>query len=53
MSAWSFLSDDVVDRFVRDLGADLASGAWDAKYGSFRELQSFDVGLRLVIGRRA
>ncbi len=53
MSAWSFLDDAIVDRFVHDLSADLASGAWDATYGSFRSLQSFDVGLRLVIGRRA
>ncbi len=53
MSAWSFLDQSVVDRFVHDLSADLASGAWDARYGSFRTLESFDVGMRLVIGRRA
>jgi SAM-dependent methyltransferase len=52
MSAWSFLEPHVVDRFVRDLGADLESGAWDTKYGSFRQLDTFDVGMRLVIGRR-
>ncbi len=53
MSAWSFLEPGVVERFVHDLSADLESGAWDEKYGSFRELESFDVGMRLVIGRRA
>jgi hypothetical protein len=53
MSAWSFLDDDVVDRFVRDLSADLASGAWDERYGHYRELETFDVGMRLVIGRPA
>jgi len=53
MSAWSFLDDGVVDRFVAALSTDLESGAWDARYGSFRELETFDVGMRLVIGRRA
>jgi SAM-dependent methyltransferase len=51
MSAWSFVPADVVARFERDLGADLASGDWDAKYGAFRELPEWDGGLRLVIGR--
>lgn len=53
MSAWSFLDAAVVERFERELSADLESGAWDARYGAFRELESFDVGMRLVIGRRA
>lgn len=52
MSAWSFVSDAVVNRFVRDLSADLESGEWDARYGHYRELETFDVGMRLVIGRR-
>lgn len=53
MSAWSFVEDDVVERFVERLGADLASGAWDEQYGAFRDLAEFDGGLRLVVGRRA
>ena len=53
MSAWSFLDDAVVERFVTSLSADLESGAWDSRYGHYRELDTFDVGLRLVIGRRA
>ena len=53
MSAWSFVPDDVVARFEAELAADLESGAWDEKYGHFRELAEFDGGLRLVIGRRA
>lgn len=52
MSAWSFVPPEVVARFEADLTADLSSGAWDEKYGAFRELESFDGGLRLVIGRR-
>lgn len=51
MSAWSFVDDAVVARFERELSADLESGAWDARYGAFRELPFFDGGLRLVIGR--
>jgi len=50
MSAWSFVDDAVVERFVTALGADLASGQWDAKYGSFRDLEYFDGGMRLVVG---
>ena len=51
MSAWSFLADDVVKRYERELGDDLESGAWDEKWGSFRELASFDGGLRLVVAQ--
>jgi hypothetical protein len=49
MSAWSFLADDIVDRYVRELSTDLDSGAWDARWGRFRSLPEFDVGLRLVV----
>jgi SAM-dependent methyltransferase len=51
MSAWSFLTPEVVSRYERELGDDLASGAWDERWGSFRTLASFDAGLRLVIGQ--
>lgn len=52
MSAWSFLDEAVVERFERQLGDDLESGAFDANWGRFRELEEFDGGLRIVIGRR-
>lgn len=51
MSAWSFVPPEVHERYVRELGADLASGAWDARWGRFRELPEFDGGLRLVVAR--
>ena len=51
MSAWSFVPDDVVARFERELFSDLESGQWDARYGEFRSLAEFDAGLRIVIGR--
>jgi SAM-dependent methyltransferase len=50
-SAWSFVGDDIQDRFVRNLSADLASGLWDERYGGLRTQPTFDGGLRLVIGR--
>ena len=40
----------VVERVVRAVERDLASGAWDARYGHLRELASYDAGLRLVVG---
>jgi SAM-dependent methyltransferase len=52
MSAWSFLDPTVVDRYVRELSADLASGVWDAEWGRFRHLEEFDAGLRLIVARR-
>jgi SAM-dependent methyltransferase len=51
MSAWSFLDPAVIERYERELGADLASGAWDAEWGAFRTLSAFDGGLRLVVAR--
>jgi hypothetical protein len=51
MSAWSFLEPEVVERYERELGADLASGAWDAAWGAFRSMADFDGGLRLVVSR--
>jgi SAM-dependent methyltransferase len=51
MSAWSFLDDEVVQRYVRDLGADLESGAWDERWGRFRSMAEFDGGLRLVVAQ--
>ena len=50
-SAWSFVGDEIQERFVRDLSADLASGAWDERYGALRSTPTFDGGLRLIIGR--
>jgi len=49
-SAWSFVDPGVVEAFERRLAADLESGEWDRRYGRFRDLASFDVGMRLVIG---
>lgn len=50
-SGWSFVAPEVVARFEADLRADLASGAWDRRYGALRSQSSFDGPLRLIIGR--
>ena len=48
-SAWSFLPPDVEERIVRTLGADLASGRWEAKYGHLRARAAIACQLRLVV----
>ena len=50
-SAWSFVSDTDIARFERRLRADLASGAWDDRFGHLRTQPSYAGALRLVIGR--
>jgi SAM-dependent methyltransferase len=52
-SAWTFVGAEVDARFVRELGADLESGAWDEKYGYLRGRSEFDGALRLVVARPA
>jgi hypothetical protein len=39
----------VVERVVNAVRADLASGAWDAKHGHLRGLDTYDSGLRLLV----
>ena len=41
-----------VTRGLEMLQADLESGEWDRRYGYLRDLDSFDCGLRLVVGQR-
>lgn len=48
-SSWSFVATDGVARFERALRADLASGAWDARWGALRTTPAYDGSLRLVI----
>jgi hypothetical protein len=50
-SAWSFVGDDIEQRFVRDLSRDLDEGAWDEKYGYLRTTLTYDAALRLVVSR--
>ena len=48
-SGFARMDPAVVERVVRDVKRDLASGAWDAANGALRELESYDAGLRLVV----
>lgn len=48
-SAWGFVGEEAQARFVRTLAADLASGAWDDTYGSWRQLPAFEGSLRLLV----
>jgi SAM-dependent methyltransferase len=50
-SAWSFVDRSVEDRFVARLGEDLASGAWDERHGTLRQLPAFEGSLRLIVSR--
>lgn len=50
-SGFARMAPAVVERVVGAVGADLASGAWDARHGHVRRLERYDAGLRLVVGR--
>jgi SAM-dependent methyltransferase len=49
-SAWGFVAPAAQERAVARLADDLASGAWDARYGALRTQPAFDGSLRLVVG---
>ena len=49
MSIWSRLGPDIERRVVRSLGDDLASGRWAARNRDLLELDTADVGLRLLV----
>jgi SAM-dependent methyltransferase len=48
-SAWGFIERQVEERAVERLRDDLASGAWDARYGQLRTRAEFAGSLRLVV----
>lgn len=50
-SAWTFVSEAVVGRFVDHLSRDLADGTWDRAYGALRTQPTYDGSLRLVVSR--
>jgi SAM-dependent methyltransferase len=50
-SAWGLADAAVVDTFVDRLSADLASGEWERKYGTLRQLPEFAGSLRLITAR--
>jgi len=50
-SAWGFVEDAAITRGIERLRADLASGAWDSRYGTLRTQPEFVGSLRLIVGR--
>jgi SAM-dependent methyltransferase len=50
-SAWSFVDEAIAADYVEALRSDLASGAWDRKYGHLRTTPEYDGSLRLVVAR--
>lgn len=50
-SGFARMPAEVVDRVVAEVSRDLASGAWDERYGHLRRRDALDVGLRLVVAR--
>jgi hypothetical protein len=50
-SGFARLDPSVVDQAMARLRADLDSGAWDERYRSLAELETFDAGFRLLVSR--
>ena len=47
-SAWGFVEPAAIERAVAQLRADLESGAWEEKFGAYRQQPEFVGALRLV-----
>jgi SAM-dependent methyltransferase len=52
-SSWAFAGEGVEARFTSALSVDLRSGDWDARYGAWRKLPTYEGSLRLVVSRPA
>jgi SAM-dependent methyltransferase len=48
-SAWSFVGQDVHEKFTAALGRDLDDGTWDRRYGHLRSQPTFEGSLALVV----
>ena len=49
MWVWQSISEESRRLGREHLAADLESGAWEQRYGHLRDMDEFDVGLRLVV----
>jgi SAM-dependent methyltransferase len=49
MSSWTLVDPALVRRFEARLSADLASGAWDERYGHLRTQPEYEGSLRLIV----
>jgi hypothetical protein len=50
-SAWTFLEPGIEAKIVERLAADLESGAWDTRFGEWKEKPYFEGSLRLIVSR--
>jgi SAM-dependent methyltransferase len=50
-SGFARMPREIVERVVGALRRDLEDGSWDARHARLRELEEYDVGLRLVVAR--
>jgi SAM-dependent methyltransferase len=50
-SGFARMDPAVVERVVAAVSRDLADGTWEERNGALRELDSLDVGMRLVVSR--
>ncbi|MEO6694347.1 MAG: class I SAM-dependent methyltransferase [Ignavibacteria bacterium] len=48
-SAWSFLSPELENKYIKLLSDELKSGEWDKKFGEHRKMPEFTGALRLII----
>ncbi len=48
-SGFARMPSDVVERVVAAVTRDLEDGTWDARHGELRQLEEYDVGLRLIV----
>lgn len=49
-SAWGFVDEETEAHFTDALSRDLENGAWDRRYGAWRQMPSFEGSLRLIVG---
>jgi Methyltransferase domain len=53
ISTFAMLPDEVVERAMRRLERDLATGAWHERYGELLEREAMDYSYRLLVSRSA
>ena len=49
ISGLALLGDEITGPAIQRLADDIASGAWDARYGKLRELDELDLGYRIIV----
>jgi hypothetical protein len=49
ISGLALLGDKIIAPAIQRLADDIASGAWDARYGHLRGLDELDLGYRIIV----